>query len=157
MERNTILQLAHYIWWLSIDCTLLSSMWAELMCLSFKQSLKKTPQKPIPHRWNTPSAQNSLSRSACALQWFHNERNGHSNHQHHNCLFNRLFRCRSKKTSKLRVAGPCDGNSPVTSEFPAQRASNAENVSIWWRHHGLQTAADKLQQPHTTFQSLLCW
>ena len=21
-------------------------------------------------------------------------------------------------------------------EFPAQRASNAENVSIWWRHHG---------------------
>ena len=20
-------------------------------------------------------------------------------------------------------------------EFPAQRASNAENVSIWWRHH----------------------
>ena len=23
----------------------------------------------------------------------------------------------------------------VTGEFPAQRASNAENVSIWWRHH----------------------
>ena len=23
----------------------------------------------------------------------------------------------------------------VTSEFPAQRASNAGNVSIWWRHH----------------------
>ena len=21
-------------------------------------------------------------------------------------------------------------------EFPAQMASNAENVSIWWRHHG---------------------
>ena len=28
------------------------------------------------------------------------------------------------------------GNSPVTGEFPSQRASNAENVSIWWRHHG---------------------
>ena len=26
-------------------------------------------------------------------------------------------------------------NSPVTDEFPAQRASNAENVSIWWRYH----------------------
>ena len=25
--------------------------------------------------------------------------------------------------------------SPVTGEFHAQRASNAENVSIWWRHH----------------------
>ena len=27
------------------------------------------------------------------------------------------------------------GNSMVTGEFPAQRDSNAENVSIWWRHH----------------------
>ena len=24
----------------------------------------------------------------------------------------------------------------VTGEFPAQRASNAENVNIWWRHYG---------------------
>ena len=23
----------------------------------------------------------------------------------------------------------------VTGEFPAQKASNAENISIWWRHH----------------------
>ena len=23
----------------------------------------------------------------------------------------------------------------MTSEFPAQKASNAENASIWWRHH----------------------
>ena len=38
---------------------------------------------------------------------------------------------RSKKTSTLRVTGLCAGNSPVTGEFPAQRASNAENVSIW--------------------------
>ena len=41
----------------------------------------------------------------------------------------------SKKTSKLCVTGLCAGNSPVTSEFPAHKASNAENVSIWWRHH----------------------
>ena len=40
-----------------------------------------------------------------------------------------------KKTSKLRVTDLCVGNSPVTGEFPAQMASNAENVSIWWRHH----------------------
>ena len=38
-------------------------------------------------------------------------------------------------TSKLRATGLCAGNSPGTGEFPAQRASNAENVSIWWRHH----------------------
>ena len=29
----------------------------------------------------------------------------------------------------------CAGNSPGTGEFPAQMASYAENVSIWWRHH----------------------
>ena len=41
------------------------------------------------------------------------------------------FRRRSKKTSKLRVNGICEGNSPVTGEFPFQKASNAKNVSIW--------------------------
>ena len=48
---------------------------------------------------------------------------------------NRWFWRRSKKTSKLCVTGLCVGNSPVTGEFPTQMASNAENVSIWWRHH----------------------
>ena len=28
------------------------------------------------------------------------------------------------------------GNLPGTGEFPAQIANNAENGSIWWRHHG---------------------
>ena len=74
-------------------------------------------------------------RRGATLQWRHNGHDGVSNHQPHYCLFNRLFWHRSKKTSKLRVAGLCAGNSPVTGEFPAQRASNAENVSIWWRHH----------------------
>ena len=31
---------------------------------------------------------------------------------------------------------PLCGEFTGTGEFPAQRASNAENVSIWWRHHG---------------------
>ena len=43
------------------------------------------------------------------------------------------------KTSKLRATGLCEGNAPVTGEFPAQRASDAENVSIWWRHHNEYT------------------
>ena len=51
------------------------------------------------------------------------------------CLLNRLCGCRSKKASKLHVTGLCAGNSPGTGEFPAQMASYAENVSIWWRHH----------------------
>ena len=36
------------------------------------------------------------------------------------------------------------GNSPVTGEFPAQMVSNAENVSIWWRHNWLRGSKRKL-------------
>ena len=69
------------------------------------------------------------------LHWRHNGHDCVSNHQPYACLRNRLFRCRSKNTSKLRVTGLSLGGSPGTGEFFAQMASNAENVSIWWRHH----------------------
>ena len=74
----------------------------------------------------------------------HNGQDGASNHQPHACLLKRSFRRRSKKTSKLRVSGLCVGNSPVTGEFPAQMASNGENVSIWWRHHASLTFRARL-------------
>ena len=49
-----------------------------------------------------------LYRYLClSLQWRHNGRGGVPNHQPHDCLLNRLFRRRSKKTSKLRVTGLC--------------------------------------------------
>ena len=88
--------------------------------------------------WNMTSTNDYLVH-CCTLQWRHNGLNGVSNHQPHDCLPNRLFRRRSKKTSKLRVTGLCAGNSPGIGEFPAQMASNAENVSIWWRHHHTHT------------------
>ena len=72
-----------------------------------------------------------------SLLWRHNGRDSVSNHQPHHLLLNRLFRRRSEKTSKLRVTGLCVGNSPVTGEYPVWMASNAENVSIWWRHQSL--------------------
>ena len=72
------------------------------------------------------------------LQWRHNGRDSVSNHQPHDCLLKGLFRRRSKKTWKLCATGLCSGNSPGTGEYPAQMASNAENVSIWWRYHVVQ-------------------
>ena len=54
----------------------------------------------------------------------------------HGCLLNRLYKCRSKKTSKLRVTGLCAGNSPGTGEFPTQMASNEENVSYLMSYCG---------------------
>ena len=53
-----------------------------------------------------------------ALQWRHNDYDGVSNHQPRGCLPNRLFRRRSKKTSKLRVTGLCVGNSPGPVNSP---------------------------------------
>ena len=50
--------------------------------------------------------------SLMTLQWRHIEHDCVSNHQPRVCLLNRLFRRRSKKTSKLRVTGLCVGNSP---------------------------------------------
>ena len=75
-----------------------------------------------------------VNKNKISLQWRYNERDGISNQRHHDCLLKRLFRRRSKKASKFRVTGLCEGNSPVTGDFPTQRTGNAENVSIWWRH-----------------------
>ena len=74
--------------------------------------------------------------STRSLEWCYNGIDSVSKHQPHDCLLNRLFRRRSNKTSKPRVTGLCEGNSPETGEFPVQMASNAETFSIWWRHHG---------------------
>ena len=52
------------------------------------------------------------------LEWRHNDHDDVSNHQPHGCLLNRLFRRRSKKTSKLRVTGLCVGNSPGPVNSP---------------------------------------
>ena len=78
------------------------------------------------------------------LRWRHNGRHSVSNYQPRDCLLNRLFRRRSKKTLKLRVTCLCAGNSPGTGEFPAQMANNAENVSIWWRHHDIGSGYSKV-------------
>ena len=82
-----------------------------------------------------PQSLTHLLHDDGTLQWRHDGCHGVSNHRGLDCLLNRLFSRRSKETSKLRVTGLCEGNSPMTGEVPAQRASNAENVSIWWRHH----------------------
>ena len=77
----------------------------------------------------------------------HNGHDGVSNHQPYACLLNCPSSRRSKKISKLCVTGLCAGNSPEIGEFPAQMASNAENVSIWWRHHEFSSTRVKWLTP----------
>ena len=60
------------------------------------------------------------------------------NHQRLDCLLDLLWLfcscAKSKNTPKLCITGLSQGEPAVTGGFPSQRASNAENVSIWWRH-----------------------
>ena len=81
------------------------------------------------------------------LQWHHNELMA-SQITSLTLVYSIVYsRRRSKKTSKLHVTGLCEGNSPVTGEFPTQRASNAENVSIWWRHHAKTHPHNAIRMP----------
>ena len=54
-------------------------------------------------------------------------------------------------------------NLPVAGDFPAQRASNAENVSIWWRHHGCRKILPPVLHKSAQFiwklnlKSLMSW
>ena len=71
-----------------------------------------------------------------ALQWRHNELDNVSNHQSPECLLNRLFKAQIKGNLKTPRHWPLWGEFTETGKFPAHSASNAENVSIWLRHHG---------------------
>ena len=110
------------------------SIWylAQNQILNNKRWIRETACAPYFREWVI------TGRRGYSLRWRHNDRDGVSNHQPHDYLCCFLFRRRSKETSKLRVTGLCTGNSPVTGEFPAQKASNAGNVSIWWRHYVLE-------------------
>ena len=73
-----------------------------------------------------------------SLQLRHNEHDGVSNHRRLDCLLNRLFKHRSKITSKLRVTGLSAGISPVTGEIPAFIKGQWRGKCFnWWRHHVL--------------------
>ena len=81
-----------------------------------------------------------LFNTLTKLQWRHNEHDGVSNHQPHDCLFNRLLKAHPKEDIKAprhwTLWGELTGDRwrgihrwPVNS--PHKRASNAD----WWRHH----------------------
>ena len=103
------------------------------------------PQVEISEKWTQEPPCFAIT-IWCAIkiahQWQHNGNDSVSNHQPHDCLLNCLFRRRWKNTSKLRVTGLCVVNSSVIGEFSAQMASNAENVSIWWRHNEARSSRE---------------
>ena len=103
--------------------------------------------------------------------WRHNDRDGVSNHQPHDCLLNWLFKRRSKKTSKLRVTGLCAGKFTGDRWLPRtngqQRgkcfhlmtssyhdSARNENVIITKQNKALRSCVHILQ--HILNQSIAC-
>ena len=72
------------------------------------------------------------------LQWRHNERNGVSNHRRLHCLPIGWFKTVVYSTH-IKESSEASRHRPLWGEFtghrwiPLTKASNAENVSIWWR------------------------
>ena len=131
------------ITWSSINRILLTSLQALWQNVKQRLNPQKTPHRsPVRVSYGVSlvnifdNIDRVIWRHRISLHWRHNGHDGISNHQPHDCLLTRLFRHRSKKTSKLRITGLCAGNSPVTGEFTTQMASDTENVFIWWHHHG---------------------
>ena len=104
------------------------------ICMLYHPSLLKRHKnfKSLQIRWNATSYLSGQYKGHWwpALRWCHNACDGVANHLPHDCLLSCLFTRRSMKTSKLRVIGLCKGNSPVTSEFPAQRAITRKMCSF---------------------------
>ena len=121
------------------------------MTIIHKKHCYRKNKKPDDH---TPRCMDRSCNKRCdalaALHWRHNGNDSVSNHQLHDCLLKRLFWRRSKKIPKLRVTSLCARNSLETGEFPAQMASNAENISIWWRHHGENIPDRKCSLPESS-------
>ena len=70
------------------------------------------------------------------LHWHHNEHDGVSNHWRLRFFYLTFYSGRDQRIYQSSVSlCLCEGNSPVTSDFPTQKASNVENASIWWCHH----------------------
>ena len=64
-------------------------------------------------------------------------------------LFTQPFiQMQMKENIKAPRHWPLCGEFTGTGEFPAQRASYAEYVSIWWRHHGVQPKRAFRQNNH---------
>ena len=100
-----------------------------------------------------------MSRS-CTLQRCHN---GISNHRRLKFLLYRLFRSRSKKTSKLRVTGVFDGNPPVTGGFSSQRPVTRKmflfhDVIVYTLKIYFISQRERWQyQGSSTFSALVTW
>ena len=87
-------------------------------------------------KWDVCIIPGYCMKSAIMIVTSH-ERHGASNNRQP--LFsNNLMKLTTKKLWKVRIIGPLWKETTMTGEFPLQRASSAESVSMSWRLHDAQ-------------------
>ena len=111
---------------------------------------KKTKQTRV-HTSRDVLQQNPPCYTRMTLQWRHNERDGVSNHQPHDCSLKRVFRGRSKKTSSfaslvfVRGIHRWSVNSPHKRPVTRKMLSFDDVIMSWQRSvcHGWLVSAIK--------------
>ena len=103
----------------------------------------------------------ALVKQMSLLQWRHIEHDGVSNHRRLDCLLNHLFRRRSKKTSKIRVTGLCEGihRWPMDSFHKGlvkRKIFPFGGVMMLWNQHPRKGIQYIPRNMHTVF-ALLCF
>ena len=86
-----------------------------------------------------------------SLQWRDNETRWRLKSPASRLFTQPLVQAQIKENIKAPRHWLCEGNSLGTGEFPAERASDTENVSFWWRHvskigHKWRGATEQQQQ-----------
>ena len=106
-------------WWYICNCPILS--W--LFKISWRQISATSPAA-------------TMLTTQCIIATS-SDRHGISNYRPIECLFNIFFRLPTNKYLKSALPSLCE-EIPLWSVVPAQKESNMENLSIWWRHNGLK-------------------
>ena len=121
-------------------------------CSGYQQRKHQSSSESISTSWCRPR----FILATPSLRWRHSGCDSVSNHQPHDCLLNRLFRRRSKKTSKLRVTGLFFvrgiHRGPVNSphKWPVTRKMFPfDDVIMYWCHCVYVTWWEKLMYFHS--------
>ena len=130
-----------------LKCTVFSAFWktniskVELSMIKIGQLLRKLwslrsrflilPPGTLTPQGIEGAMKRDVSIHLCTLQWYAS-RGWFIAHENWTSCYSAEYQTKHQSSASLTI---CAGNSPETGEFPAQTASNAENVSIWWRHH----------------------
>ena len=100
LHLNKRLSKLSWGWWFEMPS---NSLWCHCSKLRETGQVYVTCIQIISRKLNIRNTVHErYSKVKSSLQWRHNGRDGVSNQQRDDCLLIRLFRCRSKKSSKLR-------------------------------------------------------